>query len=83
MHELEKMPNIGKKLAKNFYEAGIRTPEQLKNMGPKDAFLKLREIDPDSCLLSCYAITGAIEDVRWHDLPKEKKDEMKKFFMAL
>lgn len=83
MLELEKMPNIGKKLAKNFYKVGITTPEQLQNMDPKEAFMKLREVDSEACQLSCYAVAGAIEGVRWHDLPKEKKEEMKDFFKSL
>ena len=40
--ELSDLPNIGKELEKKLIQAGIKTPEQLKSTGSKNAFIKLK-----------------------------------------
>ena len=43
MGELMKLINIGKVLEKNLNEAGIHTEEQLREIGSKEAFIRIRE----------------------------------------
>lgn len=81
--KLEDMPNIGKVAAGRLREVGIGTPEQLRAAGSKEALLRLREQDPGACLSMLCGLEGAIQGVRWHDLPEEKKKELKAFHQNL
>ena len=48
--ELTDLPNIGPKLADNLRQVGVGTPEQLRKLGPREAFLRIRaQVDPAAC----------------------------------
>lgn len=83
MVELSELPNIGKVLEKELIESGINTPEELTNVGSKEAFLRIWENDHTACLSKLCAIEGAIQHVRWHNLDETKKRELKKFHQSL
>lgn len=80
MNSLSKAPNIGKVLADKLELAEIESVEALKQLGAEKVFIKLKCIDPCACINSLYAIEGAIQDIRWHGLSKERKIELKNFF---
>lgn len=80
MGELSKLCNIGDKLEAQLIEAGIETIEQLKKVGSKQAWLAISVIDCSACINSLYAIEGAIQGIRWHNLSNEVKNELKKFY---
>lgn len=48
--------------------------------GSKEAFIKLRLHEGDTCFSSLCTLEGAIHNIRWHYLNKETKDDLKKFF---
>lgn len=83
MSKLSDLPNVGKVLEKNLIEVGITTPEQLKEIGAKEAFLRIRINDPTACLHMLYGIQGAIEGIRDVYLSKEVKQELKAFHNGL
>ena len=78
-----KAKNIGKVLSDTLIEAGIKSIDDLKSIGSENAFIRIRTIDPSACLNMLYAIEGAIQDIRWHDLDRIRKDELKDFFDRL
>ena len=80
MSNLETLPNIGKTLAKKLELVGINTPEDLKQAGAENAFIKIKTIDETACAHMLYALEGAIQDVRWHHLPNNRKLELLDFF---
>ena len=80
MSELSKLPNLGAVLEEKLLQVGIETPEQLKQIGSKQAWLDIKAIDPDACYNSLCALEGAIQGVRWHSLSSDDKEELKKFF---
>lgn len=82
-NDIESLPNIGKHLAEKLKFAGITTPALLKLTGSEDAFIKLKTIDKDCCLNSLYALEGAIQEIRWHNLSPIRKQELKEFFLQL
>jgi DNA transformation protein len=45
MGELSKLINIGEKVEKQLNEAGIKTIDELKKIGSRNAWLKIRRID--------------------------------------
>ena len=73
------MPNIGKVVAEKLIQAGIITPEELCAIGSEQAFIRLQTIDETACYSMLQALEGAIQGIRWHNLPKERKEELKEF----
>lgn len=80
MSELTKLANIGPKLTEQLESAGITTPEELKAVGAKEAWLHIKAIDPSACLMRLSALEGAVRGIRWHDLDKETMAELKEFY---
>ena len=80
MIELSKIINIGKELEKQLNEVGIKTLDELKNTGSKNAWLKIRHIDSSACYNSLCALEGAIQGIRWHNLFEKDKKELKEFY---
>lgn len=79
MGELAKLPNIGKVVEEQLNEVGIKTVEQLKEMGSKRSWLRIKAIDASACINRLYALEGAIQGIRWHYLSDEIKSELKEF----
>ena len=84
MEHLTNLPNIGPKLADNLERAGVETPEQLRELGAKEAFLRIRaQVDQTACLHQLEALEGAVEGVRKSLLPPERKAELKAWYRNL
>lgn len=81
--ELTEMPNIGRTLADKLIEAGISTPKDLINTGSENAMIKIKTIDPGACINMLFALEGAIQGIRWHNLDENRKLELKIFFNQL
>lgn len=82
--KLTDLPNIGPKLAAHLTQAGVETPEQLRQMGAEEAFLRIRaKADATACLHELEALAGAVEGVRKSLLPPERKAALKAWFRGL
>lgn len=79
MSELTSMINIGKEMEKKLTSIGIDSSEKLIETGAKQAFLKLKEIYPQVCLVHLYALEGAVHNVEFNNLSEAKKKELKEF----
>jgi DNA transformation protein and related proteins len=77
---LTQLPNIGKTVAEKLMQVGISTPEELTAIGSERAFTRIQSIDQTACFSMLQALEGAIQGIRWHDLPKERKMELNDFF---
>jgi DNA transformation protein len=64
-------------------EAGIDTPDKLVKAGSKEAFLRIREIDPTACIRMLYGLEGAVLDLPDKLLPQETKEDLLGFFRSL
>jgi len=80
MGELSKLPNIGKVLEEQLNEVGINTIDDLINNGSKESWLKIKKIDDSACINRLMALEGAIQNIRWHDLSKNDKKNLKDFY---
>lgn len=80
MSELLKLINIGKQVEQQLLQVGIDTPEKLKETGSKQAWLKIKAIDPSACYNRLCALEGAIQGIRWHHLKEGVKQELKEFY---
>lgn len=83
MGELSKLPNIGPSVEQQLNEVGITTYEQLKEIGSKQAWLKILEIDSSACIHRLYALEGAVRQIKKSELPAEVKTELKEFYNAV
>ncbi|MDL2257666.1 TfoX/Sxy family protein [Eubacteriales bacterium OttesenSCG-928-K08] len=83
MSELSSLPNVGKVLEKNLIAAGITTVSELREIGTKEAFIRIRAIDSGACVQMLYGLHGAVIGVNDKELPKQMKEELKQFFKSL
>ena len=80
MQRLSDLPNIGKTMEKRLATVGINDIETLMKIGSKEAFIKLRLVEGDTCFCSLCGLEGAVQGIRWHYLTSESKEDLKKFF---
>jgi len=80
MNDLSMLPNIGKTVEKQLNEVGVETIKQLIEIGSKQAWLRIKGIDDSACINRLYALEGAIQGIRWHNLAEEVKVELKEFY---
>ena len=78
---LTSLPNIGDVLAEKLAVAGVTDYDDLVSIGSVEAMLKIRDgLDPGACYNMLYAIEGAIRGIRWHNIPKDERDQLKREF---
>lgn len=82
-NELCQLSNIGKVLSERLNEVGIETIRDLKSLGSEKAFLRIKTVHNDACINELFALEGAIQGIRWHDLDKAKKEELRAFHQML
>lgn len=80
MGELSDLPNIGKIIESQLNEVGITTYEQLKEVGSRQAWLKIKAIDASACINRLYALEGAIMQKNKNELSPETKTDLKEFY---
>ena len=80
MNDLTKLPNIGPTLAEKLDQIGVRTYDDLEEMGSIEAVTRIAMTDQSACYNMLYALEGAIRGIRWHLIPKEKRANLKKMF---
>ena len=80
MSELTTLPNIASAMEQQLIKAGIHTVDELRNVGAREAWLRIFSFDPSACYNRLCGLEGAIRGVRWRDLPEEVKAELKEFY---
>ena len=80
MGELSKLPNIGKTVEDQLVLVGIQTVDELKDIGAKEAWLKIQEIDESAFIHRLMALEGAIEGIKKTMLSDEVKADLKGFY---
>jgi len=79
MSKLTAMENIGNEMERKLSSVGIDSAEKLIEAGSRQAFLKLKEVYPQICLVHLYALEGAIQNIEFNCLSEDKKKELKEF----
>ena len=80
MGKLSKLPNIGNAVEAQLILVGIETPEALRQVGAKAAWLKIQEIDPSDCIHRLLALEGAVQGVKKTELSDAAKADLKAFY---
>ena len=79
MTELTSMRNIGKELERKLKIIGINSAEDLKQVGSKETFFRLKMRFPEVCLVHLYTLEGAITDTDFNKLSEKTKKDLKEF----
>ena len=80
LSELKDLPNIGDALARQLREAGIETPQQLRDAGSQGAWLRIQQNDPSACMNRLLALEGAVRGVKKAELPGDCREELRLFY---
>ncbi len=80
MGELSNLPNIGEMVEQQLNQVGITTYEQLTQIGSRQAWLKIKMMDPSACIHRLYALEGAIQGVRKNQLSAAIKTDLREFY---
>ena len=78
----KELKNIGPVMAKKLVNIGVDSPQKLRKMGAKKAFLKLYEKGQFCSKYHAaylYALEGAIRDCDWRAIPEKLKKEYKEY----
>ncbi len=76
MEDLSQYPNIGQVLAEKLATAGITSLDELTAIGSIEAMLRMGETNLSASANMLFALEGAIQGVRWHDLPKPERQRL-------
>ena len=80
MGELTKLPNIGSTVERQLEQAGVGTAEALRQLGSREAWLRIQAIDESACIHRLLALEGAIRGVRKAELPEDVRAELREFY---
>lgn len=88
--KISEMRNLGPACEQDLNVAGIYTAQELKKIGPQEAFLRMlaartKQGRSAKCCnaLYLYSLHGAIHDIDWRALPEKTKKEYKEFTARL
>ncbi len=79
MTKLTTLKNIGKEIEKKLNFVGINSAEELKDIGSKEAWVRLKLEYPEVCLVHLYTLEGAIRHIEYNQLSEETKKDLKQF----
>ncbi|MCI5049723.1 MAG: TfoX/Sxy family protein [Rickettsiales bacterium] len=72
---LNQLMNIGPKMVHYLSQVGIETIEDLKEIGPVEAFIRVSTLSKHlKNRMALYALYGALSDQNVNDLPDETKE---------
>lgn len=76
--KLSQLKNIGPVTERWLCEVGIRSAEELQQLGALEAFRRIRERLPDRATpVLLYALEGALRDLYWTDLPPDVRERLR------
>lgn len=74
---LRDLPGLGPKTEQQLEAVGISTPNELRKVGPTQAFLRIRErLTSKPSLNLLYALIGAVENRHWLDIAQNERESI-------
>ena len=83
MAELTSLRNIGREIEKKLKAVGISTAEELREIGSREAFFRIKLSYPNVCLVHLYTLEGAISGMEYNQLPEAIKQNLKEYSDSL
>ncbi|CAN5637470.1 hypothetical protein BH23PSE2_BH23PSE2_05960 [soil metagenome] len=71
-----KMRNIGPKSAAWLRQVGLKTPEALAEVGPLEAFMRVKRAGFKPSLNLLYALEGALCGCHWQEVPEARREQL-------
>lgn len=71
--KIGELKNLGGQSEKMLAAAGIGSVEELRELGPVAAYLKVKRCGGDPSLNLVYAIAGALTDTHWAELDPDER----------
>lgn len=83
-NELTSLPNISDILAAKLEKVGINGAKELKEIGSEQAIIRIATIENSgACINMLYALEGAVQGIRWHNLPQSRKAALRKSYKMM
>ncbi|MFS2157340.1 TfoX/Sxy family protein [Pseudomonas sp. Pseusp122] len=79
--DLTNLKNVGKTSAQWLHAAGIHNCADLRRLGAVAAYWAVRKRGFRASKVLLYAIDAALKDIRWSDLPAERKRSLDSYCM--
>jgi DNA transformation protein len=78
--DLDDLPNLGRTLAAELRAAGIASVDELRAVGARPAWARLRDVNPErDCASSLLALEGAVRGVRWMAMEQAERDRIRAY----
>ena len=74
MSTQEKLRNIGPKSAAWLRQVGLRSRDDLAEVGAVDAFMRVKRAGFKPSLNLLYALEGALRDCHWQEVPEDRRN---------
>lgn len=75
-HELMNLKNLGAASVNILHAIGVNSYDDLKELGPVDAYNRIRARNINVSKVMLYALQGALMDVHWNDLDPDLKKKL-------
>lgn len=77
MRPVASLRNLGPKSAMVLAEAGIRTLDELRELGAVKSYIRVKALRPTLASLNLlWALAAGLEDRDWRDLTRDEKDRL-------
>lgn len=74
---LSELVNIGAHTEQLLHEVGIDTQQALRELGPVEAWRRIKSLHPEKATLTClYTLQGALLAVRWSHLSEKLIEQL-------
>lgn len=74
--ELHQLKNLGVASVNILHAIGIKTYADLKNMGPVEAYIRIKQRGIHVSKVMLYALEGALLGIHWNDLEPGVKQRL-------
>lgn len=79
MERLSQLPNISEVLERQLVSVDINSPDELRVIGAKKAWLRILAVDDSACIHRLYSLEGAVRGIKKSMLDENTKLELKGF----
>lgn len=83
MERLSQLPNIGEVLEQQLVLVDINSPDELRVIGAKEAWLRILAVDDSACIHRLYSLEGAVHGIKKSMLDENTKLELKGFYVEM
>jgi DNA transformation protein len=74
--EIESLLNLGPKSTEWLVDVGVTTLDDLKKIGPVEAYWRVKQAGYNASLNLLYALAGAVSNTHWNKLSQDEKHRM-------